>query len=368
MGLLSSDRLHAQMAAYGYEHIDTPILDQAWLFQVKAGDQIIERLVTLEHGGRELALRPEFTAAAAYRYTQQATPVVRWLFDGPIFEDAPETQHGVRQKPSIGTELIGLAGVEADAEIIGLAVSGLAALGVESYQLVVGHVGLMRILLDQFDLDERSERFLLSERGALKTYGTQAVMARFQQAFGAMPVAATDSPVAELASHEPLLGALLASGSPSGTMGGRTREEIAHRLLEKQRRALRFDRITSASEFLEVWSHIQDTPEAAFATIASHTAGHSEAMRMTEDWRVTIDRLAEYGVNPHQIVIQPDLARTWDYYTGVVFELRSAAGTLLGAGGRYDELVRLIGGERDVPAVGFAYYMDAIERVREDAA
>ncbi len=35
---------------------------------------------------------------------------------------------------------------------------------------------------------------------------------------------------------------------------------------------------------------------------------------------------------------------------------------LLAGGGRYDELTRLIGGEQETPAVGFAYYLDQIAR------
>lgn len=46
----------------------------------------------------------------------------------------------------------------------------------------------------------------------------------------------------------------------------------------------------------------------------------------------------------------------FEYYTGIVFQFHSGE-TLLGNGGRYDELVRLIGG-KDTPASGFALSID----------
>lgn len=63
--------------------------------------------------------------------------------------------------------------------------------------------------------------------------------------------------------------------------------------------------------------------------------------------------------------IDPNLVRGLDYYTKTVFELFSgpldegSKRNALGGGGRFDGLVKLIGGE-DTPAVGFALGMDRI--------
>ena len=68
-----------------------------------------------------------------------------------------------------------------------------------------------------------------------------------------------------------------------------------------------------------------------------------------------ISLLAAHEIALSSITIKPDLARSWEYYTGIVFELHSD-GIHLGGGGRYDELARLIGSKIDTPSVGFAYY------------
>jgi histidyl-tRNA synthetase len=60
------------------------------------------------------------------------------------------------------------------------------------------------------------------------------------------------------------------------------------------------------------------------------------------------------GVSEY-LAYDPSVIRGLDYYTGVVFEARDAAGehrAVLG-GGRYDNLVRDVGGDR-LPSTGFA--------------
>ena len=51
----------------------------------------------------------------------------------------------------------------------------------------------------------------------------------------------------------------------------------------------------------------------------------------------------------------------FEYYTGVVFQLEGPNG-ILGKGGRYDELIPLIGGGK-IPASGFALYLDQFMRL-----
>ncbi len=85
-----TDSLQYELSLYGYEVIETPMIEPADLFLTRAGDQLITRLFTFERYGQQLALRPEFTAAAAHRYTQSHThEVARWQFCGPVFEDNP---------------------------------------------------------------------------------------------------------------------------------------------------------------------------------------------------------------------------------------------------------------------------------------
>ncbi len=360
LNLLAS-RLERFMTRYGYEKIDAPIIQPAELFLTKAGDQIIHRLFTFERLGHQLALRPEFTALAAHAYNTQfpaeQQPVVRWQFGGPVFEETS----GEYQRFSIGAELIGQGGAAADAEIIAMAVNGAAECGLDGWTVVIGHAQLMRLLLERFQLDDRTQRFLLHQLPALRQSGKAYVLEQLDKLL--LGKSGQDEVGAEVVSElstQQMLDVLLDATQRGGTMGGRTRHDIVRRLLHKRQRATEREQVVAALDFLEAWSAIAAPPDEAFAQIQAMIAPEdAEARQVLDQWRAVVALLDAYGIPARCIQIQPALARTWDYYTGIVFELWSD-GCHLGGGGRYDELTRLIGGHRDVPAVGFAYYVDQL--------
>lgn len=349
-------RLQAYMSQFGYQILETPIIDSADLFLTRAGDQIISRLFTFERLGRQLALRPEFTAAAAQAYISTNHPsVARWQFAGAIFED----NGGDFQKTSVGAELLGMAGVAADAEIIAMAAGGLSEVGIQNWRVVIGHVQLMRLLLKRFRLDTRTERFLLNHFHTLKEYGRERVLSELDRLLLAHPDATQTEIELNEANAQQMLNVLLDATQHGTAMGGRTRDDIVRRLLQKRQRAAERNEILAALDFLEAWSRIIGDAETAFGEIEKLlNADDDAARRILRQWRETISLLDIYGIPAERTLIQPGLARNWDYYTGIVFEIHGAV--LLAGGGRYDELARLIGGERDIPSVGFAYYLDEL--------
>lgn len=356
-------RLQQHMALYGYECVDVPILQRADLFLIKAGDQIANRLFTFDQHGQQWALRPEFTAAAAYYYDRAdtATPhVVRWQFSGPVFEDDPDAKDGLHQRYSIGAELIGLSGALADAEVMAMAMRGLDQLGVREVYLTIGHTAFVRGLLRRFDLDARTLRFLLHHLAALRvsSLGQAFVLEQF------------DRFVAErsYSSHQSDTDALLQidKGAPAhfadeqgGNSGPRSREEIVQRLLKRRERAAQRPQVIEALRLLESLSALPSAAHDAFSALDSLVINDERPQAILRDWKSSVDYLIAAGIDPDRLIIQADLARNWEYYTGIVFEIQSGD-EHLGGGGRYDELTGLVGGMRDVPAVGFAYYVDAL--------
>jgi histidyl-tRNA synthetase len=161
-------------------------------------------------------------------------------------------------------------------------------------------------------------------------------------------------------STQQMLDVLLDATQRGVTMGGRTRNDIVRRLLEKRQRATERVQVAAALDFLEAWSAIRAAPDEAFAVIAGMIPpDDAQARAILDEWRQVIALLDAYGIPASRIEIQPALARSWDYYTGIVFELWSN-GYHLGGGGRYDELTQLVGGDHAVPAVGFAYYVEPL--------
>lgn len=353
------DILRQHMELYGYELIDIPIIQPAEVFLTKAGDKIISRLLTFERQGQQYALRPEFTAAAAARYLSlNEKPVVRWQFSGPIFADDP---HSGTQMLSMGAELIGLAGSGADAEIISMAAQGLLKNGLANWSLILGHVGLMLHLLGRFQLDSKTKRLLLGYRHRLKsTDDKTAIHAEIESIFP-QPITEGMSTAGDSQDTYHMLDTLLDTTRRGTALGGRTRQDIALRLMEKRLRAAQHQQISEALDFLLRWVNIQGSMDECWPQLENLILNDPIGMSLLDEWRRTIQLLGVYGIPQDKIVIQPDLARDWDYYTGIVFGLSLPDGRLAAAGGRYDELIRLMGGRENAPAVGFAYYMHNLD-------
>lgn len=364
-------KLRHHMALYGYQSVELPFIEEADLFLTRAGDQIINRLFTFERFGKQLSLRPEFTASAVYRYGNLPDDsIVRWQFDGPVLIDTEDQAANHYQNYSIGAELIGMGGPVLDAEIILMATGGLKAQHITNFTLVMGHIGLMRHLLSYFSLDKRTERFLLHNLTAFNhaDQGKAHILQKIEQALiGQQRKADTqltetqqDSGLAEVNTAR-ILDSLLDSDNRGTTMGGRTREDIARRLVQKQKRANELPQIIDALDFLEQWSLVNASHDEAFSVIASFIkADDVIGAALLAEWQTTVNLLAQHGID--QIRISPALSRDWDYYTGSVFEIQTDNGETLAGGGRYDELVSLICG-KDAPAVGFAYTVDTLLRI-----
>ncbi len=353
---------------YGYQSIELPVIELADLFLIKAGDQVVNKLFTVEHQGRQFALRPEFTAAAAYHYitsrTEEMHPIERWQFQGYVFEDDPDANQNV-QRFSLGAELIGMKSSLADAEIIAVAANGLSVLGLENWQLTLGDAELVRRVLHPFALDSRTERFLLHHLPALKNpdlgkaYVTEQVSKLLLHHNSTVSVNQLMENSLESFAGQDVFNVIFDGATHDTPLGGRTRHDIAHRLLQKRKRAIDHYQIIGALDALAEWSAISLPPAEAFSKLAVLVSHDVTAQKILAEWWQLVHQLKTvYEIDEKQITIQPALARSWDYYTGVLFELKSLDGRPLGGGGRYDELIRLIGGRQTVPAVGFAYYVD----------
>jgi histidyl-tRNA synthetase len=350
--------LQREMALFGYKLMEVPMIEEAEIFLTRAGDSIIERLFTFERFGRLLALRPEFTAAVAHYYSQaELADAVRWQLSGLIFEDEPSDISRQYEKHTIGAEFLGQSGIAADAEIIAMAAKGIEKLNISNWQLVLGHVGLLRYLLNRFGLDSRAERLLLAQRDTLRREGKEAALANLQNVISLPTENIPQVPDSGSSGQtQYMLDVLLDSTRYGTTMGGRSRHEIAQRLLKKRERALELEQFVAAIGFLEAWSKLSGTASEIFPIIAESC--DDKGLALLDDWKKTIALLEAYGIPQERIIIQPDLSKNWDYYTGLVFGLRQGE-TVLASGGRYDGLTQLFGAE-SVPAVGFVYYSQAL--------
>jgi len=349
------DTLRQFMQSYGYVHLAVPILEPAELFLTRAGNQIIDEMIAFKHKSKQYALRPEFTASAANLYIgNHSDESVRWQFSGQIYRD---TEQDKLQQNSSGAEYIGEASYVADAEIIAIAIKGLEKLGIANLEVTIGHVGLLLHLLERFALDSRTRRLLLSERKDAQKLArlTQHLVNQSSDSTDQLSQIESDS----IATQQ-MLDTLLDSTRYGTTMGGRQSVEIAGRLIEKHIRETNKQQVLDAAEFLTKWHQISGEITSTFGAIERIIGDDAKGKEILASWHKLVDMLSLYDVPKENIRIQADLAQDWEYYTGITFTIQ-ANGKLLAGGGRYDELISVIGkNDSPVPAVGFAYYLGEI--------
>ncbi|MFN2421227.1 MAG: histidine--tRNA ligase [Gemmatimonadota bacterium] len=282
---------------YGFEEYDAPVLEPLDLYTDKSGEEIVGQLYTFEDkGGRRVALRPEMTPSLARMVAARSRALampLKWYSVPRLFRYERPQRGRLREFFQLNLDILGVEGVEADAEIIAAGVDVLRACGLSAEDFLVRY----------------SDRRLLD-----------AVIA-------ALSISAARRPAVYVALDKLLkggvdvvLGELDKAGVPPATARQLT-EAVARRDL----------------------AGLQET--------LAPTGGHlvPEALRLVR----LEEYLDAYGVRD---VCRFDAAvvRGLAYYTGVVFEMYDARGELraLCGGGRFDDLLSAIGGE-PLPAVGF---------------
>jgi histidyl-tRNA synthetase len=352
------------MTRFGYLAVETPLLEYADLFLTKSGDEAVNRLFTFEMYGRLLCLRSEFTPAAARlyveRYQHEPKPI-RWQFAGPVFRYESPQRNQSRQITMLGAELIGPSGVSGDAETIGLAAHGLIEAGLRDWTLCIGHVGLIGLLLDRFGLDRRMRRFVLGQIENLRRAdrGRAYVEEQLERLYAGLPPGLDPEMTPSGDGMGQALRLLLESADLGSAGSGRSSEDIAQRLVSKRRRASQRGEMARALDFLEQLAAIEGPPDPAFAALDALLPDDAPAREAFRAFRAAVDLVGAYGVAPDRLTIRMGLARGLNYYTGIVFEIYSG-GEQLGGGGRYDELIRILGASQDTPAIGFAYRLERI--------
>ena len=117
--------------------------------------------------------------------------------------------------------------------------------------------------------------------------------------------------------------------------------------------------LLSASEAVSRVVCLEGSPEEVLdgaRRLGTELADHDRFAALDE----LIYGLIDQGIDDSCLTLDLGLARGIAYYTGVIFEVIDRDGQSLGGGGRYDGLIRALGGEDDVPALGFAYNMDRV--------
>ncbi len=85
---------------------------------------------------------------------------IRLCYAGNIFINNNSYQGRLKESTQLGAELNGDDSIEADAEILAMAVECLKKAGLEKFQISIGHTGFLKGLMEEAGLNEEQEEEL----------------------------------------------------------------------------------------------------------------------------------------------------------------------------------------------------------------
>ncbi len=281
---------------YGFEEYDGPPLEPLELYTAKSGDEIVGQLYNFtDKGERAVALRPEMTPSLARMVAARANGLkkpIRWFSIPQLFRYERQQRGRLREHFQLNCDLIGEAGVLADAEIIALAVD----------------------MMQGFGLGSEDVRVRVSDRRLLN-----ALLEEWRLGDSQLPLA-----------YQAL-----------DKLGRRDYAEQRKRVIESGLSEVTLGRIEKLREY------------RSWAAFARGMAGQASLLEAGEPLRQTLAALEAMGLGKF-LDFDLTIVRGLAYYTGTVFELFDAKGELraICGGGRYDNLAEAVGGV-SLPAVGF---------------
>ena len=223
-------------------------------------------------------------------------------------------------------------------------------------------------MLEEIGLSHRAQVFLIASLPRLKQSPgeSQKVLER-AHSLGLMKSGGNARRANQLVDdmkEEEALGLLqdLFHNSLSGIQGSRSMEEILTRFMQKLKRGDDPKKIEQGISLFLRLASIKGEEEKALPQIRSTLQDYGISPRALMPLE---DVLASFHQRCPSTALTVDigLVRGIAYYTGMVFEILAPGPngpiTLCG-GGRYDGLVKALGGEDDVPALGFAYTLESI--------
>ena len=147
---------------YGYGEVNTPLFEELKLFTTKSGEEIVDQLYNFkDKSDRELALRPEITAAIARLYLNELSKTakpIKLYYYGSCFRYERPQKGRFRQFWQFGCELIGAKSPEGEAEVIAMANESIEELGIDTAEIHINHLGIIRGLFAHYGISQDKSR------------------------------------------------------------------------------------------------------------------------------------------------------------------------------------------------------------------
>ncbi len=343
------------------------LLQPADPFLDTTGEDLRRRIfMTQENSGKQFCLRPEFTIPVCLRHLEKGWIKARYAYSGKVFR---QREGGAQEFTQAGFENLGSENAnDADIDCIKTALNVLEQAGQKDLSLVLGDQAIFVSALEALRIPQAWRKKLI------RAFGDDAMIKQYLDMMCGEEEEALDNLPSEISSAldtrnlemltQAIKSEMLEQGLPLS--GGRTPTAIAERLIEKAELAsqkLDTNKRTALEEFLAIDVDLKD----AHGTIEAFENKHGIMLPLARDELYARNQ----GLKDSNATMRyhASFGRRLDYYTGFVFEVYAQDKTYpLVGGGRYDRLLTLLGSPQEIPAVGFAIWVDRLAGYEEGTA
>ena len=325
----------------GYINLDTPVIESADLFFRKSlGSTSGNTYTFTDPQNQHVSLRPDFTASIMrYAFSNSKkieNNVGKYCYSGPVFRF--ENNNEPNQLYQIGAEYISEKKHGYESEVILDAIKCLQINNINEFKINLGNVGIARNYLDKLGLNNSLVEFFLTNLKLFnfKNYKEELLSkAKFQNLIksGKKTKSLSKDEIKEKFSIE-----------LQSNLGLRSQDEVVDRYFNK------LSNQVFESEFNESIIKLEELLSIKLENINKN---NFENELNFEDFKKLIDSLLESGIQKNNICIDFSLTRNLAYYDGVVFDL-IYKNELIGGGGKYDDLPKMLGYKSDYSCFGFA--------------
>ncbi|MEO0330022.1 MAG: ATP phosphoribosyltransferase regulatory subunit [Pseudomonadota bacterium] len=348
------------LAESGCKFPSIDLLQPADPFLDTTGEDLRRRIfITQENTGKTLCLRPEFTIPVCLAHLKQGDNTGRYAYAGSVFRQRDKEPQEFTQA---GFEDFGDQNrLKADINCINIAIKTLQQAGQQNLGLTLGDQSIFSDLLEALDIPSAWRKKLTRNFGDTELLiENLSVMYTMDEEF------LTNIPKeyhallenADTQRLEALIGERMSEDGLSPTFG-RTPNAIADRLMQKlelSSAALDEEKYNLLQSFLAIDVTLADAPLA----LAQYQKASGLDLKSGQERLAAMAKaISEYVGDARY---RANFGRRLDYYTGLVFEIYSGGSQkpLIG-GGRYDQLMTLLGSPKEIPAVGFSIWVDRLE-------
>ena len=294
------DNISKTIEKWGYDKIYLPDFEYFEVHKKALGSNLENQTFRFvdRYEGEILTLRADFTAQIA-RYVaslREKEFPLRVYYNDDVFRYVPPKAENLWQLRQIGIELIGSNKLEADAEIIAVAINSLKSLGIDSFQIDLNTVSIFYAIKDILKLENKEFENLMKLIKNREFFNLKTFLKKFN-----------------------------------------INEDL--------------------KEFIENIPRYQGNIEL-INLLTVKLQNYSSLLEPLQQLKEIYKILKSYGFESN-LSFDLGEAKEFDYYTGVIFEIfLKDFKKPIGVGGRYDSLIGRYNG--NIPATGFAFDLFSI--------